>query len=293
MLVYGCASPAAPPPPTPARVITPVINPAIRLWNQGAPGALGSGDADVPTLTPFYPPVGRATGAAMIVCPGGGYEHLAPHEGAPVARWLNSVGITSFVLKYRLGPKYHDPIELDDVQRAIRLVRASASDWKLDPLRIGIIGFSAGGHLASCAATHFDEGNPDAPDPVDRASSHPDLAILVYPVITMTGPYVHQGSRLNLLGRSPDPQREDFLSSDQQVTADTPPCFLVHTADDRTVPVQNSLLFAAACRAHRVPMELHVFEHGPHGFGLAASDPDLSIWPSLAAQWLRRHHFAN
>ncbi|HEX4053745.1 MAG TPA: alpha/beta hydrolase [Tepidisphaeraceae bacterium] len=267
-------------------------NVSIRLWNQDAPGALGSADVDVPTLAPFFPPEGKSTGAAFIVCPGGGYQHLAPHEGKPVAEWLNSLGITSFVLKYRLGPKYHYPVEMEDAQRAIRLVRARAGEWRLDPNRIGILGFSAGGHLASTAATHFDGGQPDAVDPIDRASSRPDLAILIYPVITMQGPYAHHGSRQNLLGDKPDPRLEQFLSTDTQVTSSTPPCFLVQGADDQTVPVQNSLLFAMACHAHGVPVELHIFEHGPHGFGLGGNDPILSTWPNLAAHWLRVHGFA-
>jgi acetyl esterase/lipase len=266
--------------------------PPLPLWPQGAPGALGAADADVPTLTPFFPSPAKATGAAFIVCPGGGYQHLAPHEGKPVAQWLNSLGITSFVLKYRLGPKYHYPVELQDAQRAIRLVRSESAKWKLDPDRIGIIGFSAGGHLASMTATLFDAGHPQASDPIDRISSRPDLAILMYPVIAMQGPYVHHGSRRNLLGDNPDPSTERQLSTNLQVSSKTPPCFLVHGDDDRTVPVQNSLLFASACRDKGVPVELHIFEHGPHGFGLGGSDPILRAWPALAAQWLRVHGFA-
>jgi acetyl esterase/lipase len=254
---------------------------------------LGSGDGDIPTLTPFLPASDSASGAAFIVCPGGGYSHLSVHEGKPVAQWLNTLGIAGFVLKYRLGPKYHDPVELQDVQRAVRVVRARAGEWHLDPRRVGIIGFSAGGHLASCAATHFDDGNAGAADETDRVSCRPDLAILIYPVITMSGAYVHLGSRLNLLGPNPDPRREDFFSTDRQVSARTPPCFLVHTADDRTVPVQNSLMFAAACRAQGVSVELHVFEHGAHGFGLGGGDAALSVWPSLAGAWLKRHGFTN
>jgi acetyl esterase/lipase len=266
--------------------------PSIRLWERDAPGAQGSAEIDIPTLTPFFPPKGTATGAAFIVCPGGAYMHLAPHEGKPIAEWLNSVGITSFVLKYRLGPKYHHPVELEDVQRAIRLVRSRAAEWNLDPKRIGIIGFSAGGHLASSAATHFDDGDPKAPDAIDHSSSRPDLAILIYPVITMYDPYEHHNSRNNLLGDNPDPALVELLSSDRQVTPNTPPCFLVHGADDRTVAVENSLLFAMACHKNKVPFELHVLEHGPHGFGLGGNDPRINIWPGMATRWLQKHGFA-
>jgi acetyl esterase/lipase len=264
---------------------------AIRLWEGDAPGAIGDGEVDVPTLTPFLVSPERASGAAFVVCPGGGYEHLAPHEGAPVAQWLNTLGINSFVLKYRLGPKYHHPVEMEDVQRAIRLVRAHAKAWNIDAGRIGILGFSAGGHLASTAATHFDAGDSKAADPIDRVSCRPDLAILIYPVISMSNVYVHSGSRTNLLGDNPDPVMEKFLSSDLQVTAKTPPCFLVAGSDDHVVPVENSLLFAMACHKNKVPFEMHIFEHGPHGFGLGGKDPELSTWPGMAANWLERHGF--
>jgi acetyl esterase/lipase len=266
--------------------------PSIRLWPQDAPGAQGTGEADIPTLTQFLPPHASATGAAFIICPGGAYMNLAPHEGKPVAQWLNTLGISGFVLKYRLGPKYHHPVELEDAQRAIRLVRSRAAEWNLDPNRIGIIGFSAGGHLASSAATHFDNGQPRAADPIDRVNSRPDLAILIYPVITMYEPYEHHNSRDNLLGKNPDPALVEFLSSDRQVTPNTPPCFLIHGADDQVVAVENSLLFAMACHKNKVPVELHIFEHGPHGFGLGGNDPELSTWPNLAAHWLQKHNFA-
>jgi acetyl esterase/lipase len=263
----------------------------VRLWDHEAPGALGTADADIPTLTPFPASVENKTAAAFIVCPGGGYQHLSPREGPPVARWLNTLGINAFVLKYRIGPRYHHPVEMEDMQRAIRLVRARASEWHIDPKRIGIIGFSAGGHLASTAATHFVDGNPAASDPVDRASSRPDLVILLYPVITMMDPYVHASSRTNLLGTQPDPALMALLSNERHVTPETPPCFIVHTADDRTVPVQNSLMFALALRDNKVPVELHIFEHGPHGFALGGNDPVLSTWPGLAANWLHAHGF--
>jgi len=266
--------------------------PTIRLWDGAAPGARGSDGQDVPTLT-LYRPAGKATGAAIIVCPGGSYEHLSVREGPPVAQWLSSMGITSFVLKYRISPQYHYPAATQDVQRAIRLVRSRASQWNVDANRIGVLGFSAGGHVASSAATSFDPGQPDAPDPADRISSRPDAVLLIYPVITMVDPYAHARSRKNLLGDHPDVQLEQLASTDLHVTAKTPPCFLVHTSDDKTVPVENSLQFFQACRANNVPAELHIFPHGRHGFALASDDPQLSQWTALAAAWLQTHGFVN
>ena len=263
----------------------------VRLWTGDVPGAKGTEDADIPTITIYSPAPERANGGAVVVCPGGGYGGLAPHEGKPIAEWLNTLGITGIVLKYRLGPKYHHPVMMNDVGRAIRLVRANAGEWKLDGTRIGVVGFSAGGHLASTAATHFDGGDPNAADPIDRVSSRPDVAILVYPVITMTDPFTHVGSRHNLLGDSPSPALIDLMSNEKQVTEKTPPTFLVHTADDAVVPMENSLLFAMACRKAHVPVEVHVFEHGPHGIGLGGADPVLSAWPGLCARWLEKHNF--
>lgn len=264
-----------------------------RLWSGQAPGAKGTSDNDVPTVTFFPAPTASAPTAAIVVCPGGGYAGLAmSYEGVDVAKWLNTLGISGAVLKYRLGSHgYHHPVELQDVQRAIRTVRARAKEWNVDPKRVGVLGFSAGGHLASTAATHFDDGTPDHPDPIERQSSRPDLAILVYPVITMSDPYTHRGSRDNLLGRHPDPKLIEVLSNEKQVTAKTPPCFLVHGMDDQAVPVQNSIEFALACRKNHVPCELHLFEHGPHGFGLGGNDPELKTWPADAARWLAKHQF--
>jgi acetyl esterase/lipase len=261
------------------------------LWSNTAPGAQGNSPEDIPTLTPYLADKSSATGTAVVVCPGGSYQMLAEHEGRPVAQWLNTIGVTAFVLKYRLGPRYHHPVELGDAQRAIRTVRSRAREWGIDPNRIGILGFSAGGHLASTAATHFDSGDANARDAIDRASSRPDFAILVYPVITM-GEFAHQGSKNNLLGPNPSPQLVDLLSNEKQVTRDTPPTFLVHTADDTVVPVENSLMFASALRRSGVPFELHVFEHGPHGFGLAPNDPVLARWTQLCAAWLAKHGWA-
>lgn len=261
----------------------------ISLWTGDAPGAQGTSDADIPTLTVYCPEADKGNGASVVVCPGGGYGGLAAHEGKPVAEWLNHIGVTGFVLKYRLGPRYHHPVMMEDVNRAIRTVRAHAADWKLDPDRIGVLGFSAGGHLASTAVTHFDAGNADAEDPIDRVSSRPDFGVLIYPVITMTGPYAHQGSRRNLLGDSPSQDLIDLLSNEKQVTEKTPPCFLVHSSTDEAVPFQNSVMFAEALHKHHVPVELHVFDHGPHGFGLGGKDPVLSQWPGLCAGWMEYH----
>ncbi|MFL6256279.1 MAG: alpha/beta hydrolase [Pyrinomonadaceae bacterium] len=267
------------------------------LWPQGVPGALGKEPLDVPTLTPYLAPKERATGAAIVICPGGGYQHLADHEGRPVAEWLNSIGVTAFVLKYRLGPRYHHPSMLQDAARAIRTVRARATELGLDPERVGILGFSAGGHLASTAGTHFDAGRPDATDPVERVSSRPSVMILIYPVITMREK-THGGSKKNLLGDNPPPELVALLSNEEQVTKETPPAFLVHTMNDSAVPVENTLMFVEALRRAGVPFELHLYERGPHGFGLGTArdgkpaDPVLSTWPAHCADWLRLHGFA-
>jgi acetyl esterase/lipase len=260
------------------------------LWPAGAPGARGSEAADKPSLTIFLPAADRANGTAVIVCPGGGYGHLATdHEGRQVAEWLNRLGVSAFMLQYRLGPRYHHPAPLQDVQRALRMVRSRAAQWRLDPRRIGVWGFSAGGHLASTAGTHFDGGQADASDPIERASSRPDFMILAYPVITMTTPYTHGGSRQNLLGKDADPQLVQSLSNEKQITPQTPPAFLFHTGDDSSVPVENSLLFYQALRGARVPAEMHIYEHGRHGVGLAQDDAVLSSWPDRLAAWLNAH----
>jgi acetyl esterase/lipase len=261
-------------------------NDPMPLWPNGGPGAVAKAPEDIPTLTPFWPAKDKATGAAIIVCPGGGYSHLADHEGRPVAEWLSSLGITAFVLKYRLGPRYHHPAPLQDAARALRTVRAHAAEWQIDPHRIGILGFSAGGHVASTIGTHFDAGNANDTDPIERVSSRPDLMILVYPVITM-GDFAHAGSRKMLLGDNPAPDLIALLSNETQVTKQTPPAFLVHTANDAGVPVENTLHFAAALRKAGVPFEMHIYERGPHGFGLGGKDPILSTWPTRCADWLR------
>jgi acetyl esterase/lipase len=276
------------------------------LWPDMAPGALGSesGDefhaGDIPTITVYRPDPSRATGASVVICPGGGYGFLATeHEGKDVAAWLNSLGVTGVVLKYRLAPKYHHPSMLRDAQRALRTVRARSKDWGLDPKRVAILGFSAGGHLASTAATHFDPGNPDADDPVERQSCRPDLAILIYPVIALAAPYAHAGSRKNLLGDDPPRGLVESLSNEGQVTKETPPTFLAHTNEDKGVPAENSLMFALAMRKAGVPVELHLFEKGVHGLGLGTGwssrkippDEAFQAWPRLCATWLKARGF--
>jgi acetyl esterase/lipase len=264
------------------------------LWPNGAPGAQGNEDIDQPSLAPYIVPAGRGTGTAVVVCPGGGYRGLAmDHEGDQVAKWLNSLGVSAFVLKYRLGPKYHHPVELGDAQRAIRTVRAKAAEYRVAPDRVGIMGFSAGGHLASTAGTHFDAGDASAADPIDRAGSRPDFLVLGYPVISFTTPYTHKGSLQNLLGDNPDPKLVESLSNELQVTAQTPPTFLFHTTADTTVPVENSVLFYLALRKAGVPAEMHIYERGPHGLGLAPLDEALSSWPSRLAAWMRVHGLLN
>lgn len=263
----------------------------LPLWPDAAPGAHGSSEKDIPTLTAYAPPDGQANGASMVILPGGGYGGLAPHEGEGYARWLASQGVTCYVLKYRLGSAgYRHPVMLNDAARALRTVRAWARRDALDPRRIGIIGSSAGGHLAATLLTHYDAGQSDATDPIERESSRPDLGILCYPVITL-GEFTHQGSKNNLLGPQPDPALVQLLSNELQVTPETPPCFLWHTADDSAVPVENSLLFAAALRRARVPFDLHVYQHGPHGLGLPAHNPTAPAWDVACLTWLQARDF--
>jgi acetyl esterase/lipase len=259
----------------------------VLLWPRGAPEAKGEEEADRPSLTVHLPPAGSAARAAVVVCPGGGYGFLAvEHEGREVAEWLNAQDVAAFVLRYRIAPRYRHPAPIQDAGRAIRTVRARAAEWGVDPDRIGILGFSAGGHLAATAGTRFDDGRAGAEDPVERASSRPDFLVLVYPVISFTEPWTHQGSRRNLLGDGAGPDLAAALSAEKQVTARTPPAFLVHTSGDRGVPAENSVAFYLALRAAGVPAEMHVYERGEHGFGLARRDPVLSKWPDRLREWL-------
>ena len=268
-----------------AALAQPVTEP---LYPGKAPGAVGDEDRDKPTLTRYIADPTKATGAAVVVCPGGGYGALAmDHEGKQIAEYLNNLGVSAFVLKYRLGPRYRHPAPLQDAQRALRTVRARAAEFGIKPDRIGIWGFSAGGHLASTAATHFDSGDANATEVNDRASSRPDFAILAYPVVSFTTEYVHKGSRRNLLGDTPDEKLMDLLSNEKQVTPQTPPTFLFHTNEDSGVPPENSVLFYLALRKAGVPAEMHIYERGRHGVGLAPSDPVLSSWGGRLADWLK------
>jgi acetyl esterase/lipase len=260
----------------------------IPLWENGAPGAQGTADTDKPTLTIYLALHPSDTHTAVIIFPGGGYGMLASnHEGRQVANWFNSLGVTAFVLKYRLGPRYHHPIELEDAQRAIRMVRSRAAEFEISPDRIGILGFSAGGHLASTAGTHFDSGNAAATDLIERVSSRPDFMILAYAVISFVAPYSHRGSATNLLGENPDPKLLTELSNELHVTPQTPPTFLFSTDADTAVPSENSVAFYLALRKAGVPAEMHIFEKGPHGVGLDLGDPALGEWPTLLANWMR------
>jgi len=280
----------------------------VPLWPDGAPGSEGAPDnekwvnrsetmldrsvANVhnPTLTVYLPTEDKATGTAVVICPGGGYGRLAiDKEGHEIARWLNSIGVAGFVLKYRLprpeGHVYGYTAPLTDAQRAIRLVRSRSAEWKIDPARIGIMGFSAGGHLASSAGTHFYPGINDAADTLRTITCRPDFMILVYPVISMREGICHGGSRRNLLGDQPDQSLIDLFSNELQVTARTPPTFLVQTTDDG-VKVENSVLFYLALREAEVPAEMHIFEKGGHGYGLRESDNPVSTWPMRCRDWM-------
>ena len=261
----------------------------MRLWEGKAPNQKGDGPDDVPTLQ-MFPPAKKADGSAVIVFPGGAYRSLAAHESDPVARRLGERGVTGFVLRYRRTP-YHHPTPLLDAARAVRTVRARAKEWSLDPTRIGVLGFSAGGHLAATISTKFDDGDPNAADPIDRVSSRPDVSVLCYPVVTFSEVSAHTGSRKNLLGENAPQEMIDLLSAERHVSPRTPPAFLFHTMADAGVPVENSLLYAAALRKHKVPFALHVYEQGRHGVGLAQDDPVLRTWPTLLADWLASHRF--
>jgi acetyl esterase/lipase len=268
---------------------------AIPLWRGGAPGLRAHTPNDQPTLTPYMPASHTHTGAAMVICPGGGYGHLAPHEGHDYALWLGMHGITCFVLRYRLGSDgYRHPAMLDDAARAVRMVRTRAEEWTIDTTRIGIMGSSAGGHLAATLLTHYDLGRADSPDPIDRESSRPDLGVLCYPVISM-GPLAHEGSKQNLLGDQPSVEDVHLLSNERHVTPDTPPCFIWHTWEDPEVKVENSLEFAAALRRSGVPFDLHIYERGRHGLGLDDSPPFHQVhpWANNLKAWLQLHGFVN
>lgn len=261
---------------------------SILLWPEGAPGAVGSTDLDKPLIDVYVP--AKFSGSAVLVIPGGSYMHLAlDHEGAQIAQWLNDRGVAAFVLHYRLAPRYHYPAPIQDGERAMRYIRAHAAEYGIKPDHIGIWGFSAGGHLASSVVTHFDQGQPDAKDPIERESDKPDFAVLAYGVLSMEADVAHPLSRLNLLGPNPDPALVEQFTNAKQVTRDTPPCFIFHTGNDPVVPVMNSVNFYLALQRLGVPAEIHIFEQGKHGVGLAQDNPQLKRWPDLLECWLRLH----
>jgi acetyl esterase/lipase len=272
---------------------------AIEIWPEGVPGLRANAgpektfeggrvsNVNHPTLAEFSPPPGKANGTAVIVCPGGGYVRLsADHEGVVPAQWFASLGVTSFVLKYRLQ-EYGHPAPLRDILRAIRLVRSRAGEFGVRPDRIGVLGFSAGGHLTASAATLFDAPEGRTGAPLDAISARPDFVMLIYPVITLQTPYAHMGSRIALLGENPPPELVRHLSLELQVTKNTPPAFIVQGEEDRTVPVENSLMFYQALRKAGVPAELHLYAKGPHGFGMSPGHGAISDWPKLCETWLQ------
>jgi acetyl esterase/lipase len=267
----------------------------IRLWEGDAPGALGKADQDIPTLTAFLPAAGTANGTAIVICPGGGYGGLAAHEGEGYAEFLAGKGVACFVLKYRLGSKgYRHPVMMHDVQRAIRLVRTNAAKWAVDPARIGVMGSSAGGHLATTSVTHFDSGKADSTDAVDRTSCRPDFGVICYGVISMEDGVTHGGSKNNLLGKDPAANLVDLLSNDKQVTKDTPPCFVWTTGEDKAVLPENSFRFVQALRKNGIAFDFHVYEKGPHGIGLSPGKNgvpagDVHPWGKDLVFWLQQH----
>ncbi len=261
------------------------------LWPDGAPGAKGTADGDKPSITIYLPSKDKANGASVVIFPGGGYGHLAmDHEGHQIAQWLNSFGVAGFIVKYRhsgSGAGYGHPAPLQDAQRAIRTVRSNAKKWNLDPDRIGIIGFSAGGHLASSAGTHFKQRYSEVKDKIDRASCRPDFMILIYPVVSFTESFTHKGSRRNLLGENPDAELVENLSNEKQITAETPPTFLVFGDDDKVVPVENGVAFYLGLTKANVPAEMHIYEKGRHGFGLGVGMGPVSSWPLRCSDWMQ------
>jgi len=260
----------------------------LPLWAEGAPGALGKEAKDIPKITVRKVDSNKPTGA-LIICPGGGYGGLAmDHEGKQMVDWANSIGLTAVLCDYRhRGKGYGHPAPLQDAQRAVRSVRANANQWNIDPNKIGIIGFSAGGHLVSTVITQFDAGDSESTDPIAKQSSRPDFAILCYPVISMGSSFTHRGSEVNLLGQNASLETLVQFASERNVRSDTPPTFLMHTVEDKPVPVENSLVFYQAMVAKHVPGELHVYQKGPHGVGLAKSIPGTSDWPVACQRWLK------
>jgi acetyl esterase/lipase len=284
-------------------------NRILPLWEDNPPNYKEAGEVAIwdtsdivrvrlvqqPDIAVFLPSKKNATGEAVVICPGGGYGILAyDWEGSDIARWLNSQGIAAFVLKYRLPGSKSNIVPhkspLMDAQRALRMVRFHAEQWNIDPGKIGIMGFSAGGHLASTLSTHYDGGDPSSTDPMEQVSCRPDFSILVYPVISFSDPFTHSGSRRNLLGENPDPELVKYFSNELQVTEDTPPAILIHSEDDKSVPVENSLLYFKALRTNEITSELHIYPYGGHGFSLAIGQGHLETWPDRVIQWIRYIH---
>lgn len=256
------------------------------LWPEGAPGARGTNQVDRPSLTIYLPPEGEANGTAVVICPGGGYSVLVTtYEGNEIAQWFRRQGVVGIVLNYRFAP-YKHPVPMEDGQRAIQYVRANAQKLGVDPTRIGMMGFSAGGHVASTVGTHFDAGDPAATDPLERVSCRPDFLLLIYPVISM-GSIGHVGSTANLLGASPSEELIELLSNEKQVTPTTPPTFLAHSKLDRAVSSENSSRFAAACVANGVPVEYLELETGAHGLGCGAG-PEWKAWRVNCIAWMEK-----
>jgi acetyl esterase/lipase len=273
---------------------------SVSLWDGKAPEAVGTESKDNPDGLLYRLPIEKpgsdgALRPCLVIYPGGGYGGLAiDHEGYQIARWANSIGFTAFICKYRMRRDgYGHPVPMLDAQRAVRLARAKSAEWGVDPHRVGIIGFSAGGHLASTVLTHFDGGNADSADPIAKQSSRPDFGILCYPVIAMIEPFTHAGSRKNLLGPEPDPALLKLLNNHEQVTSQTPPTFVFQTQEDAVVLADNALAFYSAMVKHKVPGELHLFQKGKHGVGLGAGIPGSEKWPDLCRTWLKTSGFVD
>lgn len=281
----------------------------ISLWDGIAPGSEGYDQQEKydpreplgkargwvkwisqPTLTVYAPAADNRNGTGVVICPGGGYSGLAiDHEGHVFAQWFAERGVVAAVLKYRCGGGQHQhPVPLSDAQRALRIMRSRAESWQIEKDKIGIAGFSAGGHLASSAGTHFDAGDASAEDRIERESCRPNFMVLTYPVITMNAEFTHKGSRQNLLGKQPEEKLLTLLSNELQVTAETCPTFLSHAADDDGVPVENALLFYQSLLKHQVPAELHIYTTGGHGYGMFRDDRPVDQWPNLLEGWLQQ-----
>jgi len=277
----------------------------LPLWPQGVPNQVSSAEQEVqehgdilwitrvqtPDISVFLPTKQHATGQAVVICPGGGYSGLAyDWEGTDIAKWLNSKGIAGIVLKYRLpSPEYQKTprlAPLQDAKQAMRLVRKKASQWNINPDQIGVMGFSAGGHLASTLGTHFDDPEADVDHELSEISARPDFMVLVYPVVSMADGIANVGSKRNLLGESPSQELQDNYSNELQVSEHTPPTFLVHSSDDEAVPVDNSIRFYQALLKNGISCEMHLYPHGGHGYSLALDDGHLKYWPDLLAEWL-------